>query len=387
MKHSFNLVRPKAQTSSIRLVVSHAGEKTQRCTGLVIRTSLWNQKGRTPDKQCKDKDIWAKLSPIHTKLLEREVSARNKKAVADAIAYAFGEGKESASGTSLWDYFYEWSERDTASKRFRQLAYSRLSDMMGREDDWGDIDGDWYFRFTQKADALKYSHNYKSTLLAKFKAMMNEAYGRGIHSNENFRLFPTSYKTADTIALTQTEVDAIWSAELTGVKARARDCFIIGVYCAGRFQDYSRLTSENITEDGKLRYVQKKTGQTVIIPCSPRIREVFERNGGGAPKISEQEVGREIKKICKDLGGSFLDMVEVRRDEGNKMVVKQKARWELCSTHTARRSSISILHRSGVPLFQLMAVSGHHTIQNLQKYLKADKTSDYELLAKIEFFK
>ena len=385
MKHTFNLATPNGETSPVRLVVSHNGEKFRKSLGVTVRTKLWNQKARTPDKMCKDKDAWAVIGPIHAKLVEKEVAAKKRKDVFAAISYALGEDFTPVS-VHLWDYFREWSERDTPSRRFRQLAYRRLSDMMGTRDDWGDIDGDWLFRFQRKADALGYSPNYKSTLLAKLKAVMNEGLARGFHSNEEFHKIKTRYKTAESIALTMAEVDALWNAELSGVQARARDCFIVGVYCAGRFQDYSQLSEENVT-DGKLRYVQRKTGAEVVIPCAPRIREVFARNGGRCPKISEQEVGREIKKICRALGGSFLDKVEIRRTEGARIVVEKKARWEMCSCHTARRSGASILYKSGVPILLCRCLTGHSNDSQFLAYVKTSKDENAELLARAEFFK
>jgi integrase len=333
---------------------------------------------------CRDKKAWSVIGPIHARLVEREVSARKRKDVVAAIAYALGEDTVSYS-VHLWDYFKDWSERDTPSRRFRKLAYDRLSDMMGTEDDWGDIDGDWYFRFQREADLLGYSPNYKSTLIAKLKTVMNEGLARGIHSNTAFKGFPTTYKAADAIALTQEEVDALWAVDLAGVQARARDCFIVGVYCAGRFQDYSQLSEDNLV-DGKLRYVQRKTGQTVIIPCSPRIKEVFARNGGGVPRISEQEVGREIKKICKTLGGSFDDKVQIHKTRGNKSVIESHCRHELVSTHTARRSGASILYKSGVPVRVCRFLTGHTTDSMFLNYVKISKDEGAEILARSAFF-
>lgn len=385
MKHTFNLTRPKEKKSSVRLVVSHNGEKFQRCTGVVIRTDLWNQKARTADRMCRDADAWKVLGEIHSKLTEKELSVRKRADVLSAISYALGEDITPCA-VRFWDYFKEWSERDTPSKRFRQLAYKRLAEIMGEGEDWSDINGDWYFRFLREADSRGYAPNYKSTLIAKLKTVMNEGLSRGFHSNLSFKSFSTAYKTADTIALTQAEIDALWAAELTGIQARARDCFIVGVYCAGRFQDYSQLSEDNLVE-GKLRYVQRKTGQTVIIPCSPRIREVFSRNGGRAPKITEQEVGRELKKLCKSLGGSFLDFVEITKTHGRKTIVEKHQRWELCTTHLARRSGASILYKSGVPIRVCRFLTGHTTDSMFLNYVKISKEEGAEILAQSDFFR
>ncbi len=385
MKHTFNLVYPNKDVSPVRLVASHNGEKFRKSVGVSVRTKLWNQKARTIDKMCKDADAWAILGPIHAKLIEKEVSVHRRADVLSAIKYALGEDF-SPSSTHLWDYFKEWSERETPSKRFRKLAYERLADMMGTNDDWVDIDGDWLFRFQRKADELGYSPNYRSTLLAKLKTAMNEGLARGLHTNEAFKEFKTAYAQADTIALTQEEVDMLWNAELKGVQARARDCFIVGVYCAGRFQDYSRLSEDNVS-DGKLRYVQRKTGETVVIPCSPRIAAIFTRNGGRCPKISEQEVGREMKKICRSLGGSFLNVVELRKKSGEKIAVEKKCRCDMVSCHTARRTGATILYKSGVPIRVCRFLTGHTNDSMFLRYVKISKDEGADILKDNPFFK
>lgn len=387
MRHTFNLIHPESEFSGIRLIVSHRGKKYRKSTGLVIRTKLWNKKGKDFQAKCKDVKVWKSLSQIHAKLINAEPGAKSEKDVLSAISYALGKETASPSRPSLWPYFKEWRERESPSRRFRELAYKRISEIMGTRDDWEDIDGDWYFRFIKECDDLKYSHNYKSTLTAKLKTVMNEAFERGFHTNEAFRKFSTSYKPADTIALTQGEVDALWNAELTGKQADARDIFIVGVYCAGRFQDYSQLSEDNISEDGRLRYTQRKTGQSVVIPCSPRIKEVFSRHGGRCPKITEQEVGRHIKTICETIGGSFLDTVEIRKSTGAKIVIEKKKRCNLVSCHTARRTGASLLYKSGVPIKVCRFLTGHTTDSMFLNYVKVSKDEGADLLSESDFFK
>lgn len=390
MTYKFYLREPKRTKGKTRimLVIFHANRTFQRSLGLAVEPKDF-KKQRT-----KDEEINAKLRSIETSLLglltqfstEKDITNALDHAVAIAKGKSYVEESYDASRPFLWDYFEEWSLRGSERAKDRNLAYRRIVDMMGRYTDWEDIDGAWYFLFSEKCRERNYSHNYKSTLTAKLKTVMNEAFNRGIHKNEAFRKFPTSYKPADTIALTQEEVDALWNATLCGKLADARDVFIVGIYCAGRFQDYSQISSDNIA-DGKLRYVQRKTGETVIIPCAPRILEVLERHGGKLPRITEQEVGKHIKFIAKMIGGSFLNVVEVSKIRADKKEIEAHQRWELISTHTARRTGITILHLQGVPAYQLMMVSGHRTIDNFQKYLRIGKEQNAQYLMDIDFFR
>lgn len=382
MKHTFNI-----DHNSIRLIVSADGLKHKKSTGLTIDPKLWNQKAKSLRAKCKDAKVYERLKEIDLKMQEAEVLGLS---AADALGYAFG-GKlkpkqEKTSRPLFWDYFKEWSEREMPSRRYRQLAYRRISEMMGTKEDWDGINGDWYFRFIRACDEEKYSHNYKSTLTAKLKTVMKEGFDRGFHKNEAFRKFVTSYKTADSIALTKEEVDELWRIDLTGKQADARDVFIVGVYCAGRFQDYSQLSEDNIS-DGKLRYTQRKTGQSVILPVSSRIVEVFARHGGRCPAITEQEVGRHIKDVCKAIGGTFNDVVEIRVSKGAKTEIEKKHRHELVTCHTARRTGASILYKSGVPIRVCRFLTGHTTDSMFLAYVKMSKEEGAEILAKSDFFK
>lgn len=91
MKHTFNLVYPNKEVFPVRLVVSHNGEKFRKSVGVSVKTKIGNQKARTADKMCKDVDAWAKLGPIHAKLIDKEVSAHRRSDVLSAIRYALEE--------------------------------------------------------------------------------------------------------------------------------------------------------------------------------------------------------------------------------------------------------------------------------------------------------
>lgn len=399
MTYSFNLfdkqegVSPSRQKPTpLRLVINHKGKQFRKMIGISVLPCEF-KKQRT-----KDESINRKLKLIEATLDERLDQFSTPDQIADAIdaAIAAKDGvpvqeKKMRRGTptprpSFWAHFRVWADRDKASKKDRDLAYRRVSDIMGTGDDWEQINESWCYRFVQKCNELKYSENYKATLIAKVKSVLIEGKKLGYHDSEEYKKFKYRWETADTVALTKKEVDAIWRAKLDGKKAEARDVFILGVYTASRFQTYSKLSLENIS-DGMIHFVQQKTGESVIIPCSPKVRTILERHGGKAPRITEQEVGRYIKQICKEIGGSFNDVYEIRKSRGGRIEVEKHAKHELISTHTARRSGATILHLAGVPDFQLMKITGHTTLTNFQKYLRITKEENARRLAKLPFFK
>lgn len=399
MTYSFTLfdkqdgVAPsKQKPTPLRLIINHKGKQYRKMIGISVRPCDF-KKQRT-----KDESVNRKLKLIEATLDERLDQFSTPEQVADAIdaALAAKDGlpepeKKLNKGTpaprpSFWEHFRAWADRDTASRKDRDLAYRRVSEIMGTAEDWEQINESWCFRFVQKCNELKYSENYKATLIAKVKTVLIEGKKLGYHASEEYKKFKYRWETADTVALTKEEVDAIWKAKLTGRKAEARDVFILGVYTASRFQNYSRLSMDNIY-DGMIHFVQHKTGESVIIPCSPKVLKILKRHGGQAPRVTEQEVGRYMKEICKGIGGSFNDVYEIRKSRGGRIVVEKHPKHDLISTHTARRSGATILHLAGVPDFQLMKITGHTTLTNFQKYLRVTKEENARRLAKLPFFK
>lgn len=378
----------KKEGTPLVLIISHSNRKYKKQIGISVRPSDFKK------QRVKDESVNERLKIIENALNERlnqfSTPEQIDSAIDEALALSRGEStekkKESPVRPTFWEHFKIWADSRPTSKKDRNLAYKRVSDIMGTADDWDGITEAWCYRFTKKCDDLKYSENYKATLIAKVKSVLIEGYKLGYHSSLEYKKFKYKWETADTIALSQSEVDTLWNAELDGRKAMARDLFILGVYTASRFQTYSQLSTDNIA-DGMIHFVQKKTGGSVIIPCSPKVTEILGRNGGHAPDMTGQEMGRLIKLICKDLGGSFLDTYQVRKREGGAIVVEKKKKWQMVSAHTARRTGATILHLAGVPDYQLMQITGHTTLANFQKYLRVTKEENARILADNPFFK
>lgn len=390
MTYTFNLNNPQAAVSAIRLIVSHAGKKYRRQTGLSISTKLYNGKASSLKAQFKDAQVYERLCTIRRRLDEVAPDVTTEAAVQAAIDYALSNEEKPVlkvhpGAPTLWEFYDEWSRRETPSKRFRRNAYLRLKEYMGDREDWNDIDYNYYLLLLARMDAAGKSLNYRSTIVAKFRTVMKEGYDRGYHSNEVWRRFTAPYETADAIALTQEEVDTLWAMDLKDpFERRARDLFIVGCYTAARYQTYSRLSQDNI-ENGKIRFVQEKTGGGVVIPCSPKVQAVLDRWGGTAPGMAEAMFNTYIKDVCRKAG--FDSMVESRTTRGGKIVIESKPKWKMVSAHTARRTGATLLYKSGVPIRICRYLTGHRDDRTFMKYIKISADEAAEIMAENPFFK
>lgn len=391
MNINFNLKDYDADRSAVRLVITHRGHVYRKYTGLSVSTAKWKRpkKGRQWPTDPADA---AKLKTILLGLEERLNEFSTEKDIKEAIDAVLSANLDSYTAIqekgrgrpSFWEYFEEWADRPKSTRRGDLNFKRRIAEFMGMGDDWEDIDSAWYFRLVQKMNEAGYSVNYKSTITARLKALMAEGVKLKYHTNMAYLNFKKVEEPADTVYLTQDEIDALWNLHLdSATERKARDLFILGVYTASRFSDYSRLTLADI-HDGKIRFVQKKTSGSVVIPAAPRVVEVMKRNGGTAPEICMMVYNRAIKEVCRKAG---IDTpVTVTKSRGTVHITTRRKKYELVSSHTARRTGATLLYMSGVPLRQCMLITGHTTEVNFMKYIRVTKEQNAEMLASNIFF-
>lgn len=383
MTHTFNIDK-----GSIRIIVSHNGKKFKKATGLTIDPSLWNQKAKSLTARCKDRRVYEKLRLVHLRATEKEINARSEDDVLRIMEYAITGKSPSENSTkklTFWEYFEEWSNRDCSQKRQKRLCYNNIARLMGKSFDWDDVDSAFHFRLVQKMQAENFGINYQWKMVSQLKTVMNEGRKLKFHANLDFQDFKTRREETDAVYLTKEEVERLWEYEPKGeLDRKARDLFLIGVYTCSRFSDYSRLSSEMI-RDGVVHFTQVKTASSVMVPASPRLLAILERNGGHAPLLAQQHLNEWIKKVCKAVGVEAL--VEVTTSNGVKHETEIKRKYELVSSHTARRTGITLLYMTGIPLQQVMLISGHKDEDSIRHYLRLTKEENVALLRDNPFFK
>jgi integrase len=383
MTVNFNLARPAADVSPIRLVITHRGKVYRKSIGLSVRTARWNARRQLSGDLAADR----RLNEIRSGFEERLDALSTDAEVRAAIAAVLGvpEKEEGGGAPGMWEWLERWSRRPCASMRFRRVSVEKARRLMERDGGrWEDVDRAWAWRLSERLDAEGVSANYKASVTARLRTGMKAAYDSGETSCQAYRELHLKWVTADTTYLTRDEVDTLWGAPLEGRDAMARDLFILGVYTAARFQNYSALTEDNI-HDGLIEFVQPKTGGRVLLPVSPRVSEVLARHGGAAPKMAQQELNRRIKEICRGLG--MDGRVEVVSKRGGRTEVTGRMKWEMVSAHTARRTGATLLYLSGVPTRQCMMLTGHTTEENFRKYIRVTKEENARMLADNPFFK
>jgi len=230
------------------------------------------------------------------------------------------------------------------------------------------------------------------------RALTGYSYADGIHDNEHAKsLFKTKGATksekATAIVLTADEVNALYDMELSGKKEIARDLFMCGLFTAQRYSDYVRIDRSwfGKTKRGTavIRFKQEKTNKDMCVPVlDKRLYTICEKYDYCLPTMCNVLLNRYIKEICQSLAKTVPTLndtvvtiltlrernmeqkgiAEYGRDSNGNVV---KPRWAMVNSHTARRTTITELYNSKrFTVKQIMAISGHSSIEMLENYIK-----------------
>ena len=389
MTIKFYLVDPRKKDTSLRVVITHQGRVYRKATGISIRTASWSQNRQ----KCAVPETNKRITRIFRELSDRLDERADDRAVLSAIAAVF-EAKTDNSATdcrkgpqapNFWAYFRSWADRPGPAQRQRKNIVKLVSEIMGDADDWADIDSAYYLRLLRALEQRGYSKNYQGSVISKIRAVMHEGHRMKYHDTTDYIDFHKVANETDSVYLTEDELTALWELDGLGLQDRkARDLFLLGCYTGARFGDYASFSKDNIAGD-EFRYIQHKTGQRVILPCSPRVVEILERNGGKAPKVHQIVFNRAIKDVCRLAG---IDTpIQVRRSKGTGYIHEVKPKYALVSSHTARRTCCTLLAKAGVPINEIMLVSGHRSLQAVQRYLRQSAEDAADRLKGLEYFK
>lgn len=152
-------------------------------------------------------------------------------------------------------------------------------------------------------------------------------------------------------------------------KERIRDMFILGCLTALRYSDYSRLTSQNLI-DNYIMIRTKKTNVDVKVPAHDYVKEIFKKYHGIVPcGLCIQYFNKYLKVIMKEIG--LNDPITYSFTKGGKLITVTKEKWQLISSHTARRSAATNMYLTGrMKTLEIMKLTGHRTEQNFFRYIR-----------------
>ena len=246
--------------------------------------------------------------------------------------------------------------------------------------DFEDIDQNFFDDFVSFLQSLNLSTNTIGHKVICIKALMKAATERELNTNMKYQFFRNTSEETEAVALDEKELQKIADCDFSDNPhlGQIRDLFLIGCWTGLRFSDVIRLQSEHVGET-MITIRQQKTDNPVKIPIHPVFRRIWDSYGGQLPLvISNQKFNDHIKTVCQRAGINDTVLKSITR--GGRRQTTAYEKWQLVSSHTARRSFATNLYRQGFPSIGIMSITGHKTETSFLKYIKVGKTEHAEML-------
>ena len=232
------------------------------------------------------------------------------------------------------------------------------------------------------------SMNTIGTRIKILKTFLSEANDRGINVLQDYKKksFKVLKEETNSIYLTELELMQLYHIEtspgsleilkkefnadkLPEYLEKVRDLFLIGCYTGLRFSDLSKLNKDNITKDNTINVKTIKTNQSVVVPIHPITRQIFEKYDYQLPReISNQKFNEYLKDVAKIAG--LKEPITTESTVGGFKVSHTTEKYNLVTSHTARRSFATNAFLMDMPSTSIMTITGHKTESAFMRYIK-----------------
>ena len=394
MKVNFRYQKKKnTKKGVIRLDFSYGTNRLRYVFGLSTEEKLWSKaKQRFKSSASNSLELNQRLSfiaketiSIYYELINSNISPSNeilKEKIKEKIS-----GK--SNKRSFYDYVDEFIERSKNTKKANTISeygYT-LRDLKAfekysrRRIDWETLDMKFYDAYMDYQYNVKgNSQNLFGKRIKTIKTFLNDAYERGINKHLMYKGFKVLQLETDAIYLNEEELNKIYKLDLKKNKRleRVRDLFTVECNTGLRYQDLMTITKENVLKDS-IRIKVSKTGQTLntlLLPITEKILKKYKYN---LPKISNVNYNLYIKEI-----GELAEINEtITKDtyKSGKAISFKRKKYQLITTHTARRSFATNMYKRGYSPVLIMSITGHKKESTFLKYIRITNEESVRMIS------
>lgn len=371
------------------------GQKPLRySTGQWISPKDWDRKKESPKDIFTHRELHDFLQRLVKEAINiRESGITEKDEFKRELDYRMGFAerpvvRERKTILGFVDYHLETLAAKRAPGYVRSLRSTRTylaAFLKEQPHDWGDIGQMFWADFTAFLMRKELGWNYvaiKRKQLSGFFTAADKAELLDYTNRKRPEAMPE--EETDFVLLTEGEMEKLVSLKIEGDVARYRDAFLLGCWTGLRVSDYKRIEpGATLDNDGIpcLKLKARKTNGYVFVPLEERAEKIlkqydwaFPRKLSGA-KIIEKDINETIKDICRRAG--FKEEIKVERTKSVKgkfqKVTEILPKHELITTHHGRRYFATYWYKKGIPVSQLMQITGHATEKMFLRYVRADK--------------
>ncbi|MDD3404929.1 MAG: site-specific integrase [Paludibacteraceae bacterium] len=298
---------------------------------------------------------------------------------------ALGKSKEDKCHNSMFELFDNFIDSESISsswsagtiKKFKSLR-KHLENIVEHDMDINDIDVAFFNRATNYFIQGGYENSSTRKYIYYFKWFMRWARKNGYYNGKAIELFSAKLKGTDIhdaiVYLTWDELQMMYNTEMPSPYLdRARDVFCFCCFTSLRYSDVVKLQRQDV-HDGYIEIVTQKTSDDLRIELNKYSKAILEKykdcdfkNNKCLPVPTNQKMNVFIKEIgeycCFDTPIKRVYYI------GNKRHEETLMKYELLSTHAARRTFVVNALRLGIPAEVVMRWTGHKNYEAMKPYI------------------
>lgn len=407
---SFYLKEPNGDSETLLYIfASFDGKRIKKSTGIKVKPGDWNSEKSFIKRSGKWKHTADKTNAflkglqdaLHNAYYEDRKAGTTADALREALDIQLGnkEAEQEEARVTFLEYLDAFIEKRDASPKYtkgsiqvyRSCAKHVKAFAKKRGGfDFDDIDLELLTDFRDYLYAKDFSENYTHKVISTLKTVLNQATEEEFNTNLKYktRKLGVSKPKVQKIYSTVDELTHLYGLKLSGPLEKVRDLYLVGAFTGLRYSDFRQIKRENFRNiEGKtfLDITTQKTLQRVVIPLHPIVNNLVEKYDGKLPKAYSNQV---MNRYLKDLGqvAEMDEKVQIKKLQGGQKKAETFAKWQLLTTHTARRSFATNAYKAGVPTIAIRAITGHRTEEAFMRYIQVSEEENALLMAKNPFF-
>lgn len=216
------------------------------------------------------------------------------------------------------------------------------------------------------------------------KSFCKYAEERGFNKYSFYRDFPIIPKADqkrkksdyDIVTLTLSELRQFYTHDFSGdlYLDRVRDLFCFACFTGQRWGDFSNFDKSQIQGDVWTFIADKTKRETQIdlTGFAASALDILRKYNYKLPEISQQKFNDYLKVAAAE--AKINEPTKIIRYVGVNEIVNIKPKSQFLSSHSARRTCVSILLNDfNMNVVHVMGITGHTDIKTLQKYIHKDR--------------
>lgn len=360
-------------------------------TGEKIESKYWSKSKHKPKPSYPGiVSLSSYLESLQTRILDivRDSKTDGKIITSDFVKNEFLKSYDPKSQDTFFNLFTQYLENSKNTKtlgtikNFNNALYhfNAYNNATGFDFLFENINSKFFNQFVDYLiNKKKLSNNSIGKVIKILKTFLNWATENNYNKNLDYKKFKIWTEEIEIIYLTNEELENLFKLSIKNKSLeKIRDLFCFGCYTGLRFGDIAQIKEENIFND-EIHLRTQKTKDILVIPLLPNAKKILQKYDNILPMLSNQK----FNKYLKDLGklAELNQYVKISKYRGKTRIDTTLPKHELLTTHTARRTFITLSLEKGVRPEVIMSITGHKDYKAIKPYIKiVDPVKKNELL-------